>query len=125
MSQLLEGVPGQASTCRLNLAETELDRNHCRQVYTNNDIKHPRVVPDYRFDDAQVMQRIVGAVATNTMSLQVKSSPMLAHWFILDTLLLANGAILEFHCCGHWLFPINPISACATGQGWVSRNRVV
>jgi len=40
----------------------------------------------------QVMQRIAGAVAANTMSLQVRSSPMLAHWFILDTLLLANGA---------------------------------
>ncbi|MBF3576669.1 hypothetical protein ISF62_14180 [Burkholderia pseudomallei] len=40
----------------------------------------------------QVMQRVASAVSANTMALQVKSSPMLAHWFILDTLLLANRA---------------------------------
>jgi hypothetical protein len=43
----------------------------------------------------QVMQRIADAVSANTMSLQVKSSPMLAHWFILDTLSLANQANRE------------------------------
>lgn len=43
----------------------------------------------------EVMQRIASAVSANTMSLQVRSSPMLAHWFILDTLLLANQANRE------------------------------
>lgn len=38
------------------------------------------------------MRRIAEAVSNSTMALQVKSSPMLAHWFILDTLLLANRA---------------------------------
>ena len=42
-----------------------------------------------------VMQRIASAVAANSMSLQVKSSPTLAHWFILDTLFLANQANRE------------------------------
>ncbi|CAJ5214706.1 hypothetical protein [Burkholderia pseudomallei] len=43
----------------------------------------------------QVMQRVASAVSANTMMLQVNSSPMLAHWFILDTLLLANRANRE------------------------------
>lgn len=43
----------------------------------------------------EVMQRIASAVAANTMSLQVRSSPTLAHWFILDTLFLANQANCE------------------------------
>lgn len=43
----------------------------------------------------QVMQRVASAVSANTMALHVKSSPMLAHWFILDTLLLANRANRE------------------------------
>lgn len=41
---------------------------------------------------SQVMSRIASTVSTNEMCLQVKSSPMLAHWFVLDTLLLANQA---------------------------------
>jgi hypothetical protein len=42
-----------------------------------------------------VMQRVASAVTANAMSLQVKSSPTLAHWFILDTLSLANKANRE------------------------------
>src|SRR5690625_4137961 len=41
---------------------------------------------------SQIMRRIADAVSANAMTLQVKSAPMLAHWFILDTLLLANQA---------------------------------
>jgi hypothetical protein len=41
---------------------------------------------------SQVMSRIAAAVSANEMCLQVKSSPVLAHWFVLDTLLLANQA---------------------------------
>lgn len=41
---------------------------------------------------SQIMRRIADAVSANAMILQVKSAPMLAHWFILDTLLLANQA---------------------------------
>lgn len=41
---------------------------------------------------SQIMRRIADAVSTNVMTLQVKSAPMLAHWFVLDTLLLANKA---------------------------------
>ncbi len=41
---------------------------------------------------AQVMKRIAAAVSANDMCPQVKSAPMLAHWFVLDTLLLANQA---------------------------------
>ncbi len=40
----------------------------------------------------EVMRRIADAVKANTMSLQVRSAAMLAHWFVLDTLLLANQA---------------------------------
>lgn len=40
----------------------------------------------------QVMDRISNAVAAIEMSPQVKSAPMLAHWFSLDSLLLANQA---------------------------------
>ena len=39
-----------------------------------------------------IMHRIANAVSANTMSVQVRSAPKLAHWFILDTLLLANQA---------------------------------
>lgn len=41
---------------------------------------------------SQMMRRIADAVSANEMTLQVKSAPLLAHWFILDTLLLANQA---------------------------------
>ena len=44
---------------------------------------------------AQVMERISKTVSSNSMALQVKSSPMLAHWFMLDSLLLANQANRE------------------------------
>jgi hypothetical protein len=39
-----------------------------------------------------IMSRIASAVATNELPLQIKTAPMLAHWFMLDTLLLANQA---------------------------------
>src|SRR5689334_21366917 len=40
----------------------------------------------------QVMQRIAASICDLPMSEQVRSAPMLAHWFLLDTLLLANRA---------------------------------
>lgn len=40
----------------------------------------------------QIMRRIAAAVTASDMALQVKSAPMLAHWFLLDTMLLANQA---------------------------------
>lgn len=43
----------------------------------------------------KVMHRIAAAVTANEMVPQVKSAPMMAHWFILDTLLLANRANRE------------------------------
>jgi hypothetical protein len=43
----------------------------------------------------QVMRRIADAVSSNAMVLQVRSSAMLAHWFMLDTILLANRANRE------------------------------
>lgn len=43
----------------------------------------------------QVMERVGRTVTANAMVLQVKSAPMLAHWFVLDTLLLANQANRE------------------------------
>jgi hypothetical protein len=43
----------------------------------------------------EVMKRIAQAVATLSLSLQVKNLPMQAHWFILDSLLLANRANRE------------------------------
>ena len=42
-----------------------------------------------------VMRRIADAVSTSKMAMQVKSSPMLAHWFMLDSLMLANQANRE------------------------------
>lgn len=40
----------------------------------------------------QVMSRIANAVSGNQMSMQVHLAPMLAHWFMLDSLILANKA---------------------------------
>ncbi len=39
-----------------------------------------------------VMRRIADVVSDIQISPQVRSAPMLAHWFVLDTLLLANQA---------------------------------
>lgn len=39
-----------------------------------------------------VMRRIAEAVSSNAMGLQVKSASMVAHWFTLDSLFLANQA---------------------------------
>lgn len=41
---------------------------------------------------SQVMARIAEATQACQMSIQVRSAPMLAHWFMLDSLLLANQA---------------------------------
>ncbi|SRR5579871_1475330 len=41
------------------------------------------------------MRRVAGAVTDIALSLQVKNLPMQAHWFILDSLLLANRANRE------------------------------
>lgn len=43
----------------------------------------------------QVMRRIAGSVSDLPLAIQVRSAPMLAHWFLLDTLLLANRANRE------------------------------
>ena len=43
----------------------------------------------------QVMSRIADAVTANSISLQVRFAPRLAHWFMLDSLLLANRANRE------------------------------
>lgn len=55
-----------------------------------------RVIPDwFRLADIateETMQRISKDVASNNMDLQIKNPPMLAHWFMLDSLLLANRA---------------------------------
>lgn len=40
----------------------------------------------------EVMRRIANSVSNLGMAAQVRSAPMLAHWFVLDTLLLANRA---------------------------------
>ena len=39
-----------------------------------------------------MMQRIADAVRDLTMAPQVRSAPMLAHWFLLDTMTLAKQA---------------------------------
>lgn len=43
----------------------------------------------------QVMQRIAASVFDLPFSLQVRYAPMLAHWFVLETLLLSNRANRE------------------------------
>lgn len=40
----------------------------------------------------QVMRRIADAVSANAMMPQVNATPMLAHWFLLDTMLLSHQA---------------------------------
>ncbi|XBS69161.1 hypothetical protein ABK905_22255 [Acerihabitans sp. KWT182] len=40
----------------------------------------------------ETMRRVSDAVASNNLDLQIKNSPILAHWFVLDTLFLANRA---------------------------------
>lgn len=56
----------------------------------------PRCTPDwFAIGDsatAKVMQRIADAVTDLSMKPQVRSAPMLAHWFLCDSLLLANQA---------------------------------
>ena len=44
---------------------------------------------------ADVMHRVTEAVTANAMSQQVRYLPTLAHWFVLDSLLLANQANRE------------------------------
>lgn len=39
-----------------------------------------------------VMHRIAASVSDLPLAVQVRSAPMLAHWFLLDSLLLANQA---------------------------------
>jgi hypothetical protein len=41
---------------------------------------------------SSVMERIEQATSACELSMQVRSAPMLAHWFMLDSLLLANQA---------------------------------
>src|SRR5579863_2947993 len=43
----------------------------------------------------QVMRRIADSVRDLPMATQVRSAPTLAHWFLLDTMLLANNANRE------------------------------
>ena len=43
----------------------------------------------------QVMARIADATSGSAMALQVRQAPTLAHWFMLDSLLLANNANRE------------------------------
>ena len=40
----------------------------------------------------EVMRRVADAVKANTMAVQVRSSSMLAHWFVLDSMQMANNA---------------------------------
>lgn len=40
----------------------------------------------------EVMRRVADAVQASSMTVQVRSSPMLAHWFVLDSMLIANRA---------------------------------
>lgn len=58
-----------------------------------------RMVPEwFRLSEeatGQVMSRIAAAVSACQMSVQVRLSPTLAHWFMLDSLLLANRANRE------------------------------
>lgn len=53
-------------------------------------------IPDwFKFTDiatTETMQRISKSVASNNMDLQINHSPMLAHWFMCDSLLLSNKA---------------------------------
>jgi len=55
-----------------------------------------KAVPDwFRLADqctSETMQRIAGSIQELSLPLQVKFLPMQAHWFILDSLLLANQA---------------------------------
>lgn len=59
----------------------------------------PRSIPEWFTlgEEAmpQAMQRIANAVSDNQMCSQVKHVPMLAHWFISDSLLLATRANAE------------------------------
>lgn len=45
--------------------------------------------------NSQIMERIASAVSACQLPLQVQRAPMLAHWFMLDSLLLANRANRE------------------------------
>ncbi|MBD8555436.1 hypothetical protein IFT84_13070 [Rhizobium sp. CFBP 8762] len=55
-----------------------------------------RSIPDwFKINEeatSQIMMRISASVTASDMVLQVRSSSMLAYWFVLDTLLLANQA---------------------------------
>lgn len=45
--------------------------------------------------NSETMQRIAEAVKSNSMAMQVQSAPVLAHWFLLDSMLLSNQANRE------------------------------
>lgn len=56
----------------------------------------PRSIPEWFAISEEatphIMRRIADSVSSNPMTLQVRSAPLLAHWFTLDSLLLANQA---------------------------------
>ncbi len=58
-------------------------------------IKTPEWFVVHEEVSAIVMHRIAASVSKLNMTLQVRSAPMLAHWFVLDTLHLANQANRE------------------------------
>ena len=59
----------------------------------------PRPIPEWfavtEAANSETMRRIEDSVSSCAMSPQVKSAPMLAYWFMLDSLLLANQANRE------------------------------
>jgi hypothetical protein len=55
----------------------------------------PEWFPAAEAATSDTVRRIADAASACAMSLQVKSAPMLAHWFMLDSLLLANQANRE------------------------------
>ncbi|WP_342239376.1 hypothetical protein [Inquilinus sp. OTU3971] len=57
---------------------------------------HNALAPDWftigEEANPEVMRRIAESVSSLPLELQVRSAPMLAHWFLLDSMLLANRA---------------------------------
>lgn len=79
-------------------------RGHVTQVVESQDdvtpicypAPHDAPIPEWfsasEAATEEVMKRIAASIRDLPMAQQVRSAPMLAHWFLLDTLLLANRA---------------------------------
>ena len=73
----------------------------------------PEWFPATEEANSETMRRIADAVSSSQMTLQVKSAPMLAYWFMLDSLHLANQANWVDVTGSNAVLPLRPVLGIA------------